>query len=224
MSSVVHRVTKEHRPSAHTPDYPVADWIINPDLTALVGVPQKYWKIVGDLVLEMIQAEKNAVDAADAAALAAAEAAYVVAERERIGLGLHTTFVSPLTSASAAAANLAVGIVNAVSDPNLRQFVDLRGLTKCRIHGRIGGSITSANKIRLQFHTGGNVLVASGDAGWTTLADSAGTHALNTMFFSATLAVPPAAQVETCLVRPVLFDGNGVADPTISCCILDFYP
>ncbi|MBT8428494.1 MAG: hypothetical protein KJN79_01140 [Gammaproteobacteria bacterium] len=55
--------------SVNTPDYPVLDWIINPDLSALTGVPQKYWKVVGDTVVEMTQGEKDAADAALAAAV-----------------------------------------------------------------------------------------------------------------------------------------------------------
>lgn len=137
---------------------------------------------------------------------------------------LHVVLLHPLTTASAVATNLAANTVNAVSDPNLRQFVDLRSLTKCKIMGRIGGSINPANKLRIQYHTGNNIGVSSGDAGWTTLADTAGSHTLNTLFQGAETAVPAGAQIQTCLIRAVLFGGDGVADPTISCCIIEFYP
>ena len=46
----------------NTPDFPTAQWIINPDLSALTNVPTKYWKIVGDTVVEMNSGEKAAVD------------------------------------------------------------------------------------------------------------------------------------------------------------------
>ena len=36
-----------------------------PDLSAVVGVPPMYWIITGDVVSEMSQAEKDAVDAAN---------------------------------------------------------------------------------------------------------------------------------------------------------------
>lgn len=45
MASVLNRTTKEFKRSANTPDFPVADWIINPDLTAVAGAPIKYWII-----------------------------------------------------------------------------------------------------------------------------------------------------------------------------------
>ena len=48
--------------SAYLPDYPTADWIHNPDLSPLSGVPTKYWKVVSDQILEMTQAEKDAAD------------------------------------------------------------------------------------------------------------------------------------------------------------------
>ncbi len=35
MADVINRVTHEHLFSVNTPDYPVADWIINPDPTAI---------------------------------------------------------------------------------------------------------------------------------------------------------------------------------------------
>ena len=62
MSAVIHRTTLEYRPLASTGRFDPADWIINPDLSALAAVDKKYWKIVGDTVVEMDQGEKDAVD------------------------------------------------------------------------------------------------------------------------------------------------------------------
>jgi len=39
-----------------------ATWILQPDLSAVAGIPSKYWNIVGDVVSEMSGAEKSAVD------------------------------------------------------------------------------------------------------------------------------------------------------------------
>ena len=48
------------------------EWLINPDLVYVSGVPQKYWKVVGNNVLEMTDVEKNLKDQweAEVAALA----------------------------------------------------------------------------------------------------------------------------------------------------------
>lgn len=73
MADVINRATLEIRRSVHTPNFPTADWIVNPDLSALAGVPVRYWKVVGDTVVEMTTPEKDAVDAAVAAAKAAQE-------------------------------------------------------------------------------------------------------------------------------------------------------
>lgn len=62
--------------SVNTPDYPTA--IVNPDLSALQGVPIKYWKIVAGAVVEMTQSEKNVVDAAIAAETDAAKSNYQI--------------------------------------------------------------------------------------------------------------------------------------------------
>jgi hypothetical protein len=64
MANVLNRTTKQFIASANTVEYPTAEWIINPDMSAVVGQPSKYWTITGDAVTLMNQAERNAVDAA----------------------------------------------------------------------------------------------------------------------------------------------------------------
>lgn len=60
----------DYRTSVNTPDYPTADWFIDPDVSAVAAVPTKYWaRPLTDPVTEMTQPEKDAVDAAEAAAL-----------------------------------------------------------------------------------------------------------------------------------------------------------
>lgn len=68
MAAVLHRATKRFLRSANTPDYPAGEWIINPDLSAVDGFHHKYWVISGDVVSLMPQAERDAVDAAEAQA------------------------------------------------------------------------------------------------------------------------------------------------------------
>ena len=62
MASVLNRTTKAFRSSANTPDFPVADWIINPDMSAVTGFGSQYWIITGDVVTLMDQAARDAVD------------------------------------------------------------------------------------------------------------------------------------------------------------------
>lgn len=64
MANVVNRTTVQYLLTVNTPDYDPTDWIINPDLSALASVPQKYWKVVGDTVVEMTSGEKTTADAA----------------------------------------------------------------------------------------------------------------------------------------------------------------
>lgn len=65
MASVLNRTTKVYLDSANTPDYPSAEWIINPDISAVAGWSTGYWRIVGDIVSLLTQAERDAVDAAE---------------------------------------------------------------------------------------------------------------------------------------------------------------
>ena len=64
MASVINRTTKQYFQSVNTPDYPESDWIINPDMSAVVGVPVKYWKIVDDTVAVMSADEQAQVEMA----------------------------------------------------------------------------------------------------------------------------------------------------------------
>ena len=64
MSSVLNRTTKQYINSVNTPDYPTIDWIVNPDMTAVVGFDSRYWIVSGDVVTLMSQAQRDAVDAA----------------------------------------------------------------------------------------------------------------------------------------------------------------
>lgn len=64
MANVLNRLTKEYLTSVNTGIYPTANWIINPNLSSVVNVPVKYWKITGDIVSEMNQSEKDVVDTA----------------------------------------------------------------------------------------------------------------------------------------------------------------
>tara|TARA_Y100000310_G_C20692581_1_gene823308 strand:- start:2069 stop:2794 length:726 start_codon:yes stop_codon:yes gene_type:complete len=68
MSDVIHRTDRDsngrliHKLSVNTPDYPLAIWVVNPDLSGVSDVAPLYWKVVGDSVLEMDQSEKDAAD------------------------------------------------------------------------------------------------------------------------------------------------------------------
>jgi hypothetical protein len=126
-------------------------------------------------------------------------------------------------AASAAATNNGASAFTAVSDPNERTIADLRGKTKIKIMGRFGGAVAAATKMRIQYHPGGNPAVASGDAGWATLAESAGSHTVNVLFYTAELAIPAGAQVNDCVIRAGIFGGDGVVDPTITACVLNVY-
>ena len=71
MANVLNRATKQFIRSVNTPDYDPAAWIINPDVSKVVGVPTKYWDIQGNTVSEMDAAEKALVDKAESDAQAA---------------------------------------------------------------------------------------------------------------------------------------------------------
>lgn len=63
MANVFNRTTGQYIPSAHTPNFDVADWVISPDLTAVAGQPLRYWFITGGVNPDG-QEELGIVDAA----------------------------------------------------------------------------------------------------------------------------------------------------------------
>ena len=63
MSDVVNRTTNQYLRSVHEPDYPLVDWLHDPDLSAVTGYGSQYWVITGDVVTLMDQAARDAVDA-----------------------------------------------------------------------------------------------------------------------------------------------------------------
>jgi hypothetical protein len=66
MGDYVHRTTKQYLQSVspNSLPEPLANYIEDPDLSNVVGVPSIYWIITGDVITEMTQGEKDAVDAA----------------------------------------------------------------------------------------------------------------------------------------------------------------
>ena len=62
----LHRTTKQLLTSVASADLPEAqaNYIEEPDLSPVAGVSSIYWTITGDIVSEMSQGEKDAVDAA----------------------------------------------------------------------------------------------------------------------------------------------------------------
>ena len=66
MATFLHRTTMQLLPSTSESSLsePVANYIENPDLSAITGFPSKYWIITGDVVTLMDQSARDAVDAA----------------------------------------------------------------------------------------------------------------------------------------------------------------
>lgn len=64
MGHFLHRTTKRYHESVPPNELPepIANYIEQPDLTAVNGVPIRYWIIEGDTVSEMSNAEKATVD------------------------------------------------------------------------------------------------------------------------------------------------------------------
>lgn len=126
-------------------------------------------------------------------------------------------------SASSAASNNAASNFNAVSDPNFRVLTSLYGLNYVTLQGRLGGTLAAVTKLRVQYAVTSDPNLSTSSGLWTTLLDSAGGHASGTMFGSSVFNVPAPAKVNSVLLRCGIYDGDGVQDPTITACILNFY-
>jgi hypothetical protein len=63
VTSAINRQTGQFVANVRSPGLNSRDWIINPDLTAVVDVPEKYWRIDGDRIVEMDAREREVIDA-----------------------------------------------------------------------------------------------------------------------------------------------------------------
>ena len=65
MGNYLHRTTKQYLTSWSPNDLleSLVNYIEDPDLSSVAGVPFKYWTITGDVVTEMSQGEKDTTDA-----------------------------------------------------------------------------------------------------------------------------------------------------------------
>jgi hypothetical protein len=82
MGRAIHRATKAFHPDIDTAGLSAVEYIIDPDLSGVSGVPHVYWKLVGDSVVQMSRPERDAADIntrviTDASAVAIATAAGV---------------------------------------------------------------------------------------------------------------------------------------------------
>lgn len=65
MPAYLNRLTLTYRKSVSEPEITDPEnWIKDPDLSAVVDLPSRYWKLTGDVVSAMTQPERDAVDAA----------------------------------------------------------------------------------------------------------------------------------------------------------------
>lgn len=83
MANVLHKTADpaDYRQSVDTSQFPPADWLINPDVSQVIGVPSKYWaRPLTDPVTEMDQAAKDAVDIAAAAVITMGNRVFVTDE------------------------------------------------------------------------------------------------------------------------------------------------
>jgi len=64
MASYLHRTTKKYRTSVdpNSLTEPEVNFVVNPDVSAVLGQLTKYWIITGDVVTLMTQAEMDIVD------------------------------------------------------------------------------------------------------------------------------------------------------------------
>ncbi len=140
MASVLNRATKEFRKSVNTPDFNVAEWIINPDLTDVAGSPRRYWKITGDIVTPVDASERITIDAAILADRVVSEKAeaktqFAVSRRLKalaellvVEFNNHTQRTNAILLAIASATNLSSlkASIALINDLPVRDFTQLK--------------------------------------------------------------------------------------------------
>lgn len=101
MADLIHRTQRDYRGyllrlfSVNTPNYGTNDWLVNPDLSDVSGVDEKYWKVTGvapaGSVEEMDAGEKLAVDNNELTSAKATRKAQLIVEKENYVSSRYTT-------------------------------------------------------------------------------------------------------------------------------------
>lgn len=107
MADVLHRRTRELLRSVNTPDYPAVDWIANPDLSAVAGLPAWQWIIEGDTIRPPTASELAAIESANLPAAKAERIAAIDAKTAAIVTsGVEVATGSRVSTSLAATQNL----------------------------------------------------------------------------------------------------------------------
>ncbi len=146
MPNYVHRTTKQFLRSIAPADLPeaLANYIQDPDLSALAGVPNKYWNISGDTVSEMSRAEKDVVDAAELSSLRDSIADQMNNQNDRMkalalvllaGHNQQANRINAILAAAESATNLATfkAAMNAISDAATENPAGLRDRVRAEL-------------------------------------------------------------------------------------------
>lgn len=100
MPNYLHRTTKQYSRSVSPVDLvePAANYIQDPDISAVEGQPNKYWVITGDVVTLASAGEQTAIDAAlDAAGIQnEKDSATSQTDTNRLLLGFMETMVGEI--------------------------------------------------------------------------------------------------------------------------------
>jgi hypothetical protein len=146
VSDVIHTTTLEVRRSVNTPDFPAPAWKADPDLSAVEGVPARYWKwdAVAERPIPMDQAERDATDAAHLDAsreseMVAVDSVESVARAMVLvlldELNAHAAKVNSLLTAIDGAASLGAlrTAVGAISDYPTRSAAQIRSAIRAKM-------------------------------------------------------------------------------------------
>jgi len=115
MAAVLNRTTLEYHTSVNTPDYPISDWIHNPVMSAVAGIPTKRWVVESEIVRAMTDAEN---DVANLAAEKKDKTAAIDTRTDQL-IALGFTYVSKQFSLSIPAQSKMIGTHQVKDDPAL---------------------------------------------------------------------------------------------------------
>lgn len=65
MADVLNKTSKLFLSSVNTPDYLDGNWLINPDMSVVAGLPMKYWLIEGETLRAATAEERGQIDLVD---------------------------------------------------------------------------------------------------------------------------------------------------------------
>lgn len=140
----------------------------------------------------------------------AGSAATVVARLNAIGLSAFVPFIAGSATSGLQWTNMPSAETELQGRTSYRRIIDMRGFTNARICVSMGGNDGATNAVLKAQYS------ANSGSTWADLTTGASINTIDVVTVSTSSTIPAPAKIQSCWLRIVGVDGDGVKDPNIT--------